>query len=163
MEEIQNKLLFSSFYSICLVELTYIIQQWIVLLFSRDFLHLMKLLFRAGHFCIVDDIDINALTPLLVNLQINLIFIWYPGIFNQSEIRLRKLNSQSKAGKWYAQLRRKLSLVWTQQGYPKVRIEQEIKIVTQNIIRKYLWGIKLSKDIWRNLTLATCVDDIKNA
>ena len=32
-------------------------------------------------------------------------------------------------------------------GYPKERMEQEIKIVTQNIIRKYLWGIKLSKDI----------------
>ena len=136
MEEIQNKLLFSSFYSICLVELTYIIQQWIVLLFSRDFLHLMKLLFRAGHFCIVDDIDINALTPLLVNLQINLIFIWYPGIFNQSEIRLRKLNSQSKAGKWYAQLRRKLALVWTQQGYPKEGISKRRDIQKRGWSRK---------------------------
>ena len=37
------------------------------------------------------DIEINAWSPLFVNLQINLFFIWYPGI------RARLLKSQFKS------------------------------------------------------------------
>ena len=83
---------------------------------------------------------------LFLDLKINLILILYPGKclkFNQPMCRSQKPNSQSEAGKLCTRSMRELWLVGTQQGYPKERIKQKIKVPAVDIEMKWT-GLRAS-------------------